>query len=379
MTRLVSLIALLVAVPCVSRAQERDRLFDPARKRERLLDFPRERDVSLESLVVAAASDRGLPYDDSVLLRAGQDTESFIGGVQSGGAHGHGSDFARFDINHDFPWKVGAGAWSVPSTRASRNFWLVLPESGEPVAVSSENGVNYGHRMRWKFPAGTHQVEVLKVRNDDGDAFPFQVNLRTKAAAPSVWRPITSRAQLVSRLRELGRDDLADTVGETAVPQSVTVSDTLHPRRSAFDETFLLDVLPDLPCGVVAELLATTPFREVGADPWQPFVPEGHGFSIVPEGFIGPVAATTASCNRCHQDAGARAERFDLFNVANPSLDLVRRNSGVTGRHWYTDVSGDDGDLTWNPLNRVGNGRFGIAPEVRQSLVDHGFVRVSAQ
>jgi hypothetical protein len=264
--------------------------------------------------------------------------------------------------NREFPWAEPAG------TDLSDNFdgfaFLVLPLSAEykplPIVYYFEQykgGVsrfrlrgtmhNTPHNdidttLRWIFPAKTIFGEVGIIKDDGGRKVAFQLNTATKTLdgwIPNQFRPFRTYEEFASAilLKKPKSLEFVKYVVNTPDLKLGRMYDATHNLNKSFDQTFIIDTLPDLQDdNTIYKLLKNTPFRSTKGHVWRKYnnipsyAPTAKSYSIVPKNFSGgAIAMTQRSCNRCHVDTHRLASEFE------------------SPRDWYGHVRGDDERLSF--------------------------------
>lgn len=272
------------------------------------------------------------------------------------------------NANVEFPWGHPAGTHrsDVDSFR-----FLHLPA---PIRWWTENmkrlllpddEVNY----RWRYPDGTVFGEVLQLTDAKGRPRTFTLRTRTRTAGkwqPNVYSPFRTREEMESWLTR-NHPEI-----KTVSPR-VTVGrlKNRHPDRVVIDREALLDELPDLPVGVVEEILRL-PFVSTRGQVWLSQVVEGRkleafaptsrtGRSFVPKNYDGAyLAVDQKSCMTCHNGTLENADAFEFR------------------RDWYGRVRGDDGIFSFHPFdpNAVNyRDAIQITPRLRASLLRAGLLK----
>ena len=255
----------------------------------------------------------------------------------SGGAdqkHGNGNG------NTEFPWASPGGTdrANVESIRA-----MLLPAvDGRTLPVVAYNevvrtkiGPNYQvRRLSWRFPVGTVFVEVLFIRDERRQPWPFTVRMRQRGDDywdVAVFRPVPTR------------DDLAEEF--TFEPKYVQPGRVraVHPNAVAFDEEAVWDVLPLLQPDDVRRLLSR-PFVDCTGVDWSEAVEPTsvQRFSLVPANYDGTLAGNEpTACANCHEHVAKHVSEFDR------------------ARDWYGFIRGSDGIFSFQPVDQssvAGNG-----------------------
>lgn len=280
--------------------------------------------------------------------------------------------------NQEFPWGDPGGLHRTEGTNVFR--FVRLPVQGErrlPVVwyrhvYPGSHAAGYA----WLFPRGTLVGEVFLLAGPDGREYPFELRTRTRAAdgwEVDTFRPFPTWESLAQRIRELepqweNLPQLAGALRQLEEPGPLRAAELVnpHPQGTRFRSVALVDELPALEAHLVARLLTETPFQSAVGTSWRErgelaaAAPMSRAaFHVVPANYDGAfVPVDQESCNRCHENIGDHADRFDF------------------ARDWYGRVRGSDGIFSFHPfeLGTLSDNGFGRPVQMRQRLVQAGLL-----
>lgn len=366
-------LSLMVCFPPESKAQ----LLDAETINTWKLAFPKiEND---DEVANALKSEHTLFYTDEVMKRVYQ----FQGGLAD--ANYNINAIKQFDTtgkqlpgnaNKEFPWNKPGGLDLVKNLVTLR--FVYLPPSANGVKwpiVWYQNQIEGDSVIEWNFPAGAIVGEFLAYYPPNGQySYIFEVRVRKRYIEKwetDVFKPFQTVDDLSSRLRDYGRDDLADKLVKLPTLVNYNLKDK-QTRTRLFDVTLPLDYLPEFnDPKLVHELLTTTPFYSSTGMPWRwnnegktisnaPFTKEEY--SIIPANYLGGmIALTNESCTRCH-----------MTTLVHSGVFSPNRGNG---REWYGRERGSDGIFSFHPFESNAVAFGGVTrPVINTRLVNTGFV-----
>ena len=282
------------------------------------------------------------------------------------------------NTDNRFPWApVAGGTHRAKRTDSYKALWL--PRNGrkpypvvfyrhgiEGLESPSETVTGYN----WTFPTGAVVWEMLTAEYD-GEVYCYEVRSRWRYSdhwRPRVYRPFPKASDAAAAVLTHPRTRLGAAFIEACyapVPATARIQSREQGNPAfgtgpgdAFDLEFGVDEIPPLPPGLVAEMLDTTPFREVEGLSWKPGCSSPisrQPFHIVPEdGLLAIVGGDEESCARCHNTSLTSSRRFGI----NQRWGWVRGNLGE-------DAAGG-GIISWHPIApAVFWGRERANPNVR--------------
>jgi hypothetical protein len=209
----------------------------------------------------------------------------------------------------------------------------------------------------WEYPDGTVFGEVMTVKSGKKE-FVFDVRVREKVKGKwlaNAYRPVLTRGELEAWLR---KNHPNVKLGE---PKVLIRRMKDGNQNAVIDAEAALDELPEMPSGVVREVLGL-PFRSALGQEWivhnkvEGYAPTTRAeFGIVPKGYLGGmVRVDSKSCMRCHESVLKDADDFDKR------------------RDWYGRVSGSDGIFSFHIFEPscISPGPYRRELVIRRSLLD---------
>lgn len=308
------------------------------------------------------------------------------------------------DAGREHPWNTPAGLDISPN--ASRETFFIPPSNGplmqvfevtrntHPNHFGKATNVN-GPQMGWSYGDETVFGEVLKV-----NGIPYKMRTREKQPDGSwqteVFSPFDSSQELAQAVEDLCKSSDAP-AGCAEIERSGVISELWDPatqevdrrqyinsstmgtkrdplmlNRSAWESTLEyaeIQLIPEMPDDVVAELYARNPFKPTT---WSPSTHSEH--SIVPkDNFEALIPVNQESCMHCHADAGIHVDNVEPHpqQMYAPSPTDAPRP-----RTWYNFVPGFDSILGFNPWSgeAVARGAPANRSSLNRCLLESGLV-----
>ena len=341
--------------------------------------FPRiENDEEVQN---AIKSDSVLFYTDAEMPRAYQfkgfvhDPEYNVAAVRQYDKNGKR---LPGNGNKEFPWDKPGGTDFVNNLSTLR--FIYLPKAVNDVKwpiVYWDSSVAGDPITEWIFPVGTIVGEFLAFYPPEGYySYIFEIRVRKREIDKwemDVFKPFQTYKELAVKLKELGRNDLAEQILNKPILQNYKLAEN-QVQQVVFRVEMPLDYLPEFgDKELVHKLLTESPFYSSAGIPWRweetsgktisnaPFTKED--FSIVPKDYLGGmVALTNESCTRCHKTALHHVNEFTL-------------NNG-NSREWYGRERGSDGIFSFHPFshNSINHSGGNINKSINQKLYNTGFI-----